>query len=115
MTIQSVKRGTSVLFSFFGELDQYAADGARGEIENKILKGDVQIVIFDFSHLSFMDSSGIGVLVGAYKNILAFGGKAYLFGGGESIRKIILLAGLDRRMPFLPVLPKAFMEGENHE
>ena len=80
----------------YGELDEYTADKARREID-KIIEDNApsKSVIFDFANLSFMDSTGIGVLLGRYKKIKKIGSKAYIsrpsFTNAEPSRRASLL------------------------
>lgn len=53
-----------------GELDEYTAGRAKSEIENAIASsGNIKCVVFNFANTSFMDSTGIGVLLGRYKTL----------------------------------------------
>ena len=49
----------------------------------------IRDIIFDFSDTSFMDSSGIGLILGRVRQIHPINGKVYLFGGNEIIRKML--------------------------
>lgn len=73
MEIRFTNRGSTLIASFSGELDHHFAEYARNKIEGELLKATTRNVIFDLSGLSFMDSSGIGVLVGRYANIKKLG------------------------------------------
>ena len=52
-----------------GELDEYVADNARQKIDDAICQPGITTVVFDLSNLSFMDSTGIGILLGRYKKM----------------------------------------------
>ena len=56
-------------------------------------------VVFDLSGLSFMDSTGIGLLIGRYKKLKQFNISAYISGASVSTEKVIELAGLYKIMP----------------
>ena len=51
-------------------------------------------VVFDFERTTFMDSSGIGIIVGRYKKIACFGGKVYAINTDNRIRRVLMLSGL---------------------
>ena len=53
-------------------------------------------VVFDFERTTFMDSSGIGIIVGRYKKISCFGGKVFAINADNRIRRILLLSGLHK-------------------
>ena len=54
----------------------------------------IRDIIFDFSDTSFMDSSGIGLVLGRVRKIHPINGKVYLFGGNELIQKMWEMAGI---------------------
>ena len=56
----------------------------------------VNHVVFDFEDTRFMDSSGIGILMGRYKKISCFGGKVYALHPDRQIRKILCMSGLNK-------------------
>lgn len=61
-----------------------------------LLDSEVSHVVFDFSDTKFMDSSGIGVLVGRYRKISCFGGKVYVIHADSRILRILRMSGLEK-------------------
>ena len=61
-----------------------------------ICKSEVRNLIFDFSDTEFMDSSGIGIILGRYKKITCFHGKVYAIHVNMQIRKILHMSGLQK-------------------
>ena len=59
------------------EIDHYQAEKVRMECEQSFMKFIIRDIIFDFSDTSFMDSSGIGVIMGRYKIIRLVGGEVW--------------------------------------
>lgn len=51
-----------------GELDHHSAEEVRNVIDDRLDRGNLNKLILDFSKVNFMDSSGIGVVIGRYKN-----------------------------------------------
>lgn len=98
MNIRFANRGSTLIASFTGELDHHFAEYARNKIEGELLKATTRNVIFDFSDLSFMDSSGIGVIVGRYANIKKLGGKAAIICKDNKIRRILEISGILKLM-----------------
>lgn len=76
-----------------GELDHHLAGKMRTEIDKKLGRGIINI-IFDFSHLSFMDSSGIGMIMGRYKRIQKLGGRVIIAAPKPQVKRIIEMSGL---------------------
>ena len=95
---KKVKSGLTVFV--YGELDECSASSAK-DILDKLLYDNLNSskVIFDLSGLSFMDSTGIGLLIGRYKKLKQFSIPAYISGASVSTEKVIELAGLYRIMP----------------
>ena len=70
------------------------AEKVRRECEQSFMKFIIRDIIFDFSDTSFMDSSGIGLVLGRVRKIHPINGKVYLFGGNELIQKMWEMAGI---------------------
>ncbi len=59
------------------EVDHHGAAGIRESADRLILDDQVKNIVFDFENTTFMDSSGIGIIIGRYRKISCFGGKVY--------------------------------------
>lgn len=81
-----------------GELDQHSAVKLRLNLDKKIMDG-ANNLIFDLSELDFMDSSGIGIILGRYKNVTALGGTASVASAKKHVEKILRMAAIDRIIP----------------
>ncbi len=77
-----------------GEIDHHSADRIRGDIDDELQLYDVKNLVFDFSDVTFMDSSGIGVVLGRYKKIQAMGGTVAIRGAGRLVRQILEMSGV---------------------
>ena len=100
MEIKFRKTDTNLTFYVYGELDECSASNAKN-ILDKIINENLNMksVIFDLSGLSFMDSTGVGLLIGRYKKLKQFNVPVYISGASVSAEKVIELAGLYRIMP----------------
>jgi len=78
------------------EVDHYRAGYICEQADRYIAKEDVEHVVFDFSQTRFMDSSGIGILMGRYKKISCLGGKVYALYPDNQIKRILRLSGVDK-------------------
>ena len=94
MQIDSKKTGGTLTVKLKGELDHHSADCVRSEVDRLIEDKSVRQLVFDFSGLHFMDSSGIGVILGRYKKMERRNGTVFLKGAGKQIDKILSMAGL---------------------
>lgn len=78
------------------ELDHHCASQLRAEADLLISSYAVNKLIFDFAGTEFMDSSGIGVLIGRCKNMNYAGGRVEAKNLNERIRKIFVVSGLHK-------------------
>lgn len=83
-----------------GELDEHSASGIRRSLDTLIdtEKGFNQLVM-DLSELEFMDSTGIGVLIGRYKKLKQYNKPIYITNPSTQAEKIFKLSGLYQIMP----------------
>ena len=79
-----------------GEIDHHEAVEMRSRIDGLILDERPQRVIFDFSRVTFMDSSGIGLVLGRYRLISSLGGSVTVCGASESTARIFKMSGVDK-------------------
>lgn len=77
-----------------GEFDLALADKIRSELDNTIDTAEVRHVIFNFADVNYIDSSGLGVILGRYKRLSRYGGKMAIIKPQPQVRKIIELSGL---------------------
>lgn len=100
MNIKYRKTRDSFTVYVDGELDEFSASRAK-DILDKLLLDNINSnkVIFDLSGLSFMDSTGIGLLIGRYKKLRQFNVPSYITGASVATEKVLQLAGLYNIMP----------------
>ncbi len=76
------------------DLDHHAVTILRERSDKLIDAGDVRHIIFDFQDVDFMDSSGIGLIMGRYKRVMFRGGKAAVSNIGQGVDRIFQMSGL---------------------
>lgn len=96
MDISVLIRKKTLIVTLKGELDHHSAGSVKELVEELIQNRAAQNLIFDFSHLSFMDSSGIGVVVGRYKLISAMGGSVAICGASPTVDRLLTMAGIKK-------------------
>lgn len=79
-----------------GELDHHTAAQIRSEIDSAIEKARPTLVIIDFRELTFMDSSGIGLVMGRYKKAREVGAELHITNTSPQIYKVMRLSGIER-------------------
>ena len=98
--------------SLSGELDHHTAKEVKDVIEEVIKNREVKNLLFEFSHLTFMDSSGIGVIVGRYKLIASLGGQVVICGATGNIKKLLYVSGIDKIINIFDNQNEAYMSLE---
>ena len=83
------------------EIDESKTDKLRRKIDNEITRFLPRKVIFDFSNVSFMDSAGIGMLLGRYKVIKMIGGQLELANVNKQIERIFEISGILKIIPLV--------------
>ena len=92
--IEAAADETTVWLS--GELDHHAARELRRQVDLAVERNRPQQLRLDFSDVSFMDSSGIGLIMGRYRLMQLEGGSLSVTGASERLRKVMRMAGLDK-------------------
>ena len=105
LRMEAAPSGWTVWLS--GELDHHAARSMREQIDAAVNRSATSVLRLDFSGVGFMDSSGIGLVMGRYRLMQARGGKLLVVGASERLLRVMKLAGLER----LPV----WEENENKQ
>ncbi len=77
-----------------GEIDHHGAAKIRYDIDSRILKLMPRVVVMDFSGVTFMDSSGIGLVLARYKTCRDCSASLYVSGVDRQTGKILSLAGI---------------------
>ena len=85
-----------------GDLDHHNAEYIRKKIDHEMLQQSVRGLVFDFSKLTFMDSSGIGVVMGRYKQVRCQNGETAMVQCPERVRKIFEMSGIFKIMKEFP-------------
>lgn len=98
LDISTQRVGQACVVSLKGEVDVYTSPRLKQEIVDAIDSGCVNLVV-DLRRLDFIDSSGLGVLVGGLRRVKEKGGTLRLLCDKESILKVFRITGLDRVFP----------------
>ena len=96
MTVEIITGEDKITAVLKGELDHCTAAGAREIIDARLEKFTPKLCILDFSGVSFMDSSGIGLILGRQRVASVFGGAVRVKDPSRYAEKIIKLAGLQK-------------------
>ena len=83
------------------EIDHHSTQIIRRKMDNEITRFLPRKVIFDFSNVAFMDSAGIGMLLGRYKVIKMLGGQLELMNVNKQIEKVFEISGILKIIPLI--------------
>lgn len=87
-------RGQILIIHLPKELDNHNCRNLKYETDLLLAENYINKVVFDFSKTEFMDSSGIGVLLNRYKQMMKNGGKVTLYGAGAQVGRILTIGGI---------------------
>lgn len=96
MDINYSKEDKLLAIKLTEEIDQHTADKIRRKIDDEIERFIPRKVVFDFSDISFMDSSGIGMVLGRYKLVKMLGGDFEIVNVNRLTKKIFDMSGVTR-------------------
>lgn len=100
MDIKFKKNCSTLTVYLYGDVDECTASNVKVALDKLLYDNlNAKKVIFDLSGVSFMDSTGIGLLIGRYKKLRQFNVPSYISGASVTTEKVIQLAGLYGIMP----------------
>ena len=88
-----------LVFKITDEIDDYSFQKIRRRADHEIERYMPRKVIFDFDSVTFMDSAGIGLIIGRYKFTNMLGGKLEVANLTQSVKKIFEMSGLLKLIP----------------
>lgn len=94
LTINTEIKGAILCIRLSGELDHHSAEDLRDQATNAIEKYQIKHIILNLDQLSFMDSSGLGVILGRYKQIKQKHGEMVVCAISPSVKRLFEMSGL---------------------
>ena len=94
MRVDFNKKDKSLYFYLDEEIDHHNSEKIRKRADYEIEIHIPKKVIFDFRNVTFMDSSGIGMVIGRYKLVSMFGGKLVIANVNKIIKKTLEMSGI---------------------
>lgn len=96
--LEMAVQGSSLRVWVAGDLDEATADRFRTEVEAALDRSRSRDLYLDLSAVTFIDSSGLGAIIGRYKRVRRAGGRTVLVNPGPGALKVLELAGLVKLM-----------------
>ena len=94
MYLKFEKSDDKLIVHMIGELDHHSAEEVRNKIDDRLNQDKITKLILDFKNVSFMDSSGIGLIMGRYKNCKMKKGSICISRATDSIKRVFELSGI---------------------
>lgn len=94
LKMQTERTEHTLIVRLQGELDHHTAEKVKSHLEEQIAMNTFMHLLINLSELTFMDSSGLGVLIGRYKQIMERGGQMVVSDVHPSIYRIFEMSGL---------------------
>ncbi|QGT98994.1 Anti-sigma F factor antagonist [Candidatus Syntrophocurvum alkaliphilum] len=82
-----------------GDLDMLIAEKLRQEIDERLQDDRIKNLILNLESVQFIDSSGLGVIIGRYKQVKSKNGRMYIIGAKKPVEKILFFSGINKLVP----------------
>ena len=89
------------MFEITEEIDHHTTEKIRRRADYEIKRNMPEKVIFDFNRVIFMDSAGIGLIIGRYKTATVQNAKVYMINVKPKVKKVFEMSGLLRIVPII--------------
>ncbi len=93
------ERGNAFLIHVCGEIDHHGAVSVRTGIDDVLAAQRPENVYLELSGVSFMDSSGLGLIMGRYAMVKRYGGRMAVLDPSPAVEKMIRIAGMEKIIP----------------
>ncbi len=107
MTLNFHDKDNSLIMTISGEIDHRYAVRIRNEADRRIVTYPDKHFVIDLTNVTFMDSSGIGVIIGRYKLIKSFGTSLSIVSTNPTLEKILSMSGIEKIIPIHKTLKEA--------
>jgi len=92
--------GNTLVVRVSGEFDMVVADAFREKIDQHLETGETKNLILDLRGVSFIDSSGLGAILGRYKKICQLNGRMAVVGANPPVKKVLEISGIMKVVSF---------------
>lgn len=99
MNIDYIKKDKQLLVEITEDIDHHVAEKIRRKIDEEITRYMPRKTVFDFSRVTFMDSAGIGMIIGRYKMMKLIGGSLEIVNVGTQTKRILEMSGIGKIIP----------------
>lgn len=96
MNITYEQREDSLTVFLSGDIDHHNAAYIREAVDDIVDSCHAKHLVLNFKDVAFMDSSGIGLIMGRFKKMQAMGGTVVVAGAKSATKRILMLSGIER-------------------
>ncbi|ERJ12822.1 anti-sigma F factor antagonist [Haloplasma contractile] len=96
LSVQIYIKSDTLFVRLSGELDHHTSGQLKNRVDDLMERYDITNMVFNMRQLEFMDSSGIGVILGRYKQLKRFNGMLVLCELNDGVERLVKLAGLHK-------------------
>jgi stage II sporulation protein AA (anti-sigma F factor antagonist) len=103
-------KGQTLVVRIGGEMDLAVAEYIRQEIDRRFSREGAKNILLDLKGVTFMDSSGLGVVLGRYKKVAAIGGRMAIIHVAPQVKRVLDVAGVNKLMDYFRSEQQALAE-----
>lgn len=112
MAVEFCYKGNILIVRLKGELDLHTVTTVRDKVENELTRSGLRILLVNLAGVTFMDSSGLGFILGRYRRLCEQGGSMLLCAPVAQVRRVLELSGVNHIMRIITTESEAAMTGE---
>lgn len=101
MNVKHFMEDKTLVFEITEELDHHSCEKIRKRADYEIQRFMPKKVVFDFNRVFFMDSAGIGLIIGRYKTSSCYGAKMEMINVKEKIKRVFEMSGILKIIPII--------------
>lgn len=109
MYLKFDKRDDKLIVYMMGELDHHSAEEVRNKIDDRLDREKVNKLVMDFSGVTFMDSSGIGVVIGRFKKLSIKKGTVCIAQVNNTVKRVFELSGMFKIIKLFSTVEEAVL------
>lgn len=84
-----------IVMRIYGEIDHHMAGEIKKRLESEIKRTGAVNIALDFGRVTFMDSAGIGMIIGRYRTVQALGGRLIIYDASQQVLRLLEMAGIN--------------------
>ena len=112
MQMKAYSSEDNLVVKLDGEIDHHSAAEIRESLDKMIMENRPKTMVLELSEIDFMDSSGLGLVLGRYRRLSEIGSKMLIKNPGRRTERILAMAGVDK---LIKIIKSHKEEGKTNE